>query len=258
MKTWKLGICAPLSRMEEAKALGYDYIEPALSALAALSDAEFDAALERARTIGLPVEAMNVFLPGSIRLTGPQVDADAIAAYLEKALARAAAFGVQVVVFGSGGARSYPEGFDKDAAMAQIHDFLRICGEIAARHGIVIAIEPLNRRESNVIHLVAEAVALTRETDLPAVRALGDTYHMALEEEPLSALCDAGALLAHVHVANPEGRRYPAPGDGCDYRAVFAALTQAGYTGRVSAEASGDFAVDGAETLRVLREAMGG
>ena len=106
---------------------------------------------------------------------------------------------------------------------------------------------------SNIINLVSEAVALSAILQLPNVKALGDTYHMAMCSEPLGALTMAGPLLAHVHTANALGRVLPKAGDGEDYPAIFRALKAAGYEGRVSCEASfQDFEADALAAFQVL------
>ena len=68
----QVGYCVPVQGLEAAKAAGFDYVELGATAVAALSDAEFEVALEHARQVGLPTPNANLFLPGTIRLTGPE------------------------------------------------------------------------------------------------------------------------------------------------------------------------------------------
>lgn len=250
----KLGLCAPLSRAQDVQSMGYDYIEPGLSALAALPEEAFEEALAGAKTSGLPVEAANQFVPAALPLVGPEVDKAAVQAYVEGALRRASALGVQVVVFGSGGARQVPAGFSHDGGLSQVAEFLRLCNPIADANGLRIAIEPLCQRECNLLNTVMESTALARLLRQDAIGVLGDTYHMFREGEPFSSFSKAGGLLLHVHVANPQGRLYPRPGDGYDYAALFDALHAAGYDGRVSVEVGEDAFDEGAPAaLEVLR-----
>lgn len=256
MHQWKIGVCTPPENARAAREAGFDYIEPALAPIAAMTDDQFARTVDTLGGAGIPVEAVNVFLPGTLRLTGPAVDWSAIETYVRGAIPRAAKLGARVLVFGSGAARRCPEGFPADAAIAQIEDFLRLCGRVAEPLGVCVVIEPLNAKECNAIHTVAEAVAIARRVAHPAVCALGDTYHMALEGEPFRTLTDAGALLRHVHVANPAGRVYPAPDDGCDWDGLFAALAAASYTARVSVEGgTSDFARDAVLALETLHGA---
>ena len=83
-----------------------------------------------------------------------------------------------------------------------------------------------------------------------------DYYHFAVENEDFSAVGKAGAFIRHAHAANPNGRVFPAPGDGADYRGFIHALRSAGYDGNLSVEAScADFERDAAAALTALKEA---
>ena len=89
---------------------------------------------------GIRCEACNNFFPGRIRLTGPDVDEQAVRAYYAKALERAATLGVKSIVFGSAGAKRVPEGFDMDRAYQQVVQVTRETGEAAAKYGITIVL----------------------------------------------------------------------------------------------------------------------
>src|SRR5437870_11110789 len=70
----KVGYCTPLKNLEAAKAAGFDYVELGTTEIAALSDADFDAAAERIRALGIATPAANNFLPATLKVTGPQTD----------------------------------------------------------------------------------------------------------------------------------------------------------------------------------------
>jgi sugar phosphate isomerase/epimerase len=252
----RLGICADLSLATEVAFLGYDYIEGNLTALADMAEKDFFALCARMRDLPICAEAFNCMLPASLPVTGPNVSAGAIHAHLDRAFERAVQLGAEVVVFGSGGARSSPEGWPMDVAWRQIVNFLRMAERHNAVAGLICAIEPLRRQESNLINLVTEAMALASIVQQPHVRVLADSYHMKLSHEPYSVFEAVGPMLAHVHTANSIGRTFPKDGDGEDYRALFAALKGIGYAGRVSVEGQcEDFSRDAAQALKVLTEA---
>jgi len=69
---------------------------------------------------------------------------------------------------------------------------------------------------------------------------------MGCNGEDYADILQTGADLRHCHIARPEGRKYPLPGDGYDYAPFFAALRENGYTARLSIEAS---PVNGPEDL---------
>jgi len=58
--------------VEDLKDFGFDYIELAMSGVAALSDSEFTALAGRLKKVGLPCEACNNFFPPRLRLTGAE------------------------------------------------------------------------------------------------------------------------------------------------------------------------------------------
>lgn len=252
----RLGICTDISNIGIVENCGFEYMETGLAALAAMSEAEYGRAVQQVDAAGIRVEACNGMLPPEVRVTGPDVSAQRIHDYLDHAFARARRLGVEVVVFGSAGARNVPEGFDIDVAWRQIGNFLRIAQGHAQDFGITVAIEPLRRAESNIINLVSEAVLISSLMQLKNVRALGDTYHMAMCAEPLSALTQAGHMLAHVHTANALGRILPREGDGENYAGIFEALRLGGYDARVSCEAGHtDFAADAKAAFQALHRA---
>ena len=179
--------------------LGYDYFELPLANLAALPEDEFAALAEGIERSGIHSEACNIFFPRTVRLTGDDVDPARIEAYTAHAIGRAARLGTRIIVFGSGGARNIPEGFPAGHAWDQLVEALRLVAPIAQAHDITIVIEPLNRRESNIINTAAEGLALARQVDRPSIRLLVDYYHLTLEHESPQILLEARDYVKHVH-----------------------------------------------------------
>ena len=252
----KIGVCTGLENIRAAKRAGFEYLEFSLSVLTRATEPEFYDICQKINDSGLPVEVCNGMLPGDFKIVGPNVNAQTLREYLSLAFDRARLLGAKVVVFGSGGARSIPDGWAADTGWRQIANFLQLAEKHAEDADIQIAIEPLRKMESNLLNYVSEATLMASLLQLKNVRVLGDTFHMAVGAEPLSALTTAGSLLAHVHVANPIGRAYPKRGDGEDYSKLFRALTDGGYDGRVSVEALySDFEAEAAEAYQALAEA---
>ena len=249
----KIGICTSPEMLAVAKGMGFDYAELNLSAVADLPEAEFDAVCASVRAAGLPVEAMNVLFPGYISLVGAEADAAATKAYLERAFVRAAALGVQVVVFGSGRARKRPDDVSEADARAALCAAAQMIGEAAKPHGIMVVIEPLNTGETNTINSVADGAALMREAAHPNVGLLADFYHMSLENEPMDNIAAAGVLM-HTHIARGAKRTFPLTREEDDYEGFFRALKGIGYTGRMSIEGQADdFQTDAPAALAFLR-----
>lgn len=250
----RFGWCAGIDRAQALAEAGYDYIELSVAGDLIPEQDETTWAERRKAIEGAPLtpEAFNSFVRTG-KIVGPEADPERLRRYVETALTRAGQVGGKIVVFGSGGARNIPEGFDPAAALRQIHDFLGFCADGADRTGVTVVIEPLERAECNLILKVSEAAALARELNRSGVRALADTWHMAQEEEPLSAVLDAADVLAHLHTADD---RRNAPGTGrYDHTALFRTLRAAGYDARLSIECNppqGDFAAQAAISLEHL------
>ena len=235
----KVGICTPVENAASARAAGFEYVEDSVQGLlqGLTPDAEWSGA-KRVASADLPVPACNMLVPGSLKITGPQADPDALRPYMRTVLRRAGDLGVRTLVFGSGGARNVPDGFDRGQAKRQIVAFLRDAAADARAAGVTVVVEPLNRKECNVINSVAEAMEYVAAVDHPNVRCLLDTYHFWLEAEPLDNLKAHVRSISHVHLADAAGRVAPGLSGTADYKPVFRILKDAGYDGLVSFEGS--------------------
>ena len=233
----RLGICTSIDNAATMAAIGYDYVELGMSTVTRISDEEYAELLAKVKAAPLPVEAMNGMIPADYVLCSEDCDSEAVKAYLTKAFTRASELGVQVVVFGSGGARKLPEGMRHADGFKYLIRYLQLAGSMAADHGISIAIEPLRAAECNIIHHVYEAQWLATQVGRKNVGALADLYHMMAGNEDCSALTYKKGVI-HCHIADRANRAYPVAGDGsqADYAEFFTALKSHGYTGRVSIE----------------------
>jgi D-psicose/D-tagatose/L-ribulose 3-epimerase len=253
-----VGYCIGLKGLETAKAAGFDYVELGTTEIAALSDSEFEEAVERAKQVGIPTPNANLFLPGTMRLTGPEaVDAEQQMVYVRKAFARLAKLGVKILCFGSGGARRVPDGFPKEEAFKQLVAFGKRIAPEARANGITVVIEPLRKQETNIINTTAEGLELVNAVADPNFELLVDFYHLASETEDPAIILRARDHIRHLHMANPQGRVFPLAWDEFDYAPFFANLRQIGYTGRISIEASSkDVPSEAPRAIALLRRAF--
>lgn len=235
------GLCASFQQIASLSTPTIDYLEESVVSflMPESSQADFEAHLAEARRLApVPIETANLFLPADLALVAtPErpVDTRRLEQYVRTALRRAEQAGIRLIVFGSGKARVCPEGYAHNQAVQQIADHLARWGPWASQHGVQIALEPLRYEETNMLNTVAESGALVAQIATPGVSLLVDTYHMASNrEDPLSILSVA-PFIAHVHVAELEGRRAPGTHQE-DLRPYFRALRQAGYDGRISLE----------------------
>jgi len=109
-----------------------------------------------------------------------------------------------------------------------------ICDE-AARNGVTLLLEPVNRFESDYLNTVGHAARLCRAVDHPNLGLTADFFHMQMEElNAEDAIRAAGACVRHVHVAE-NTRVEPGPGS-MDFDPGFRALKAIGYTGVIEVE----------------------
>ena len=105
-----------------------------------------------------------------------------------------------------------------------------VIAPITEQYGKVLAIEPLNYSECNIVNTVADSIRVVRAVNLPSVRTLIDFYHVRYNGEDIESFVEYGKYIEHVHVASFNNhRRFPAPYDGEDYRGFFEVLRRAGY-----------------------------
>ena len=198
-------------------------------------------------------ECFNSFIPADLKVTGPDVDKARLDNYLAAATERAAELSGEIIVFGSGDARQVPEGFSRARAHDQILEFLEAAANYAGKHGLIIAIEHLNRSETNMINSIAEAVQFADELGKPEVQILVDFYHQMLEDETFDEIVRAGERIVHVHVADTD-RLYPGSGK-YDYQRFARSLADAGYSKRVSVECNfRDFDREVPQSIQFLHE----
>ncbi|UCD74479.1 MAG: sugar phosphate isomerase/epimerase [Phycisphaerales bacterium] len=254
-----IGVCTSVANAALLREAGAAYIEEGVRGLLIPDrpDEEFAEKLKAAEQCGLPVRAANGFLPGSLKCVGPEANHEAVLAFAETAFRRAALVGIRHIVFGSSGARSIPDGFDRRQAELQFVALLGKMAMLARPHNVVIVIEPLNRRETNFINSVEEGAMLARAVQHPNVMLLADIYHMLCENEPAENIRAAGDLIRHLHIAEKEGRRAPGVG-GEDFTPYFQALHDIGYKGGISIECRwSEMAEELPKAVKTMREQMG-
>lgn len=242
-----------IEMIEKMAALDFDYAELSLAHIAVLPDAEFRGLAGRVERSGLRCEACNNFFPHAVRLTGADVRLPAALDYAARAMERAARLGARIIVFGSADAKNVPRGYGRGAAWSQIVELLQHLGPMARRHGLTIAIEPINRAESNIVNRVAEGLQLMREVNHPGIRLLVDYYHLMMEREDPAIILEAGDAIVHVHFAQVQGRAFPTRWETV-FTPFFGNLHRIRYEGRCSIEAfTEDFTADARRALHTLR-----
>lgn len=134
-------------------------------------------------------------------------------------------------------------------------DILPELGEVAQKAGTRLMMEPLNRGEAWFLRLLADAAAICRDVNHPAVCMMGDFYHMRIEEtSDLGAFISGGKYVHHVHVAS---RKRNLPGqDERSFVEGFKGLKWIGYRDCCSFECGviGNREVEIPKSLAFLRK----
>jgi sugar phosphate isomerase/epimerase len=221
-----------------ARTLGFDAIE-----LRGRGDLAFAARLpelRRARAAGVPMPTVCVEMDHFIGDFDRERAADALANLRSQLSVIAEIGGIGAMTPAAWGmfSRRLPPFEPPRSAAADrqvLVDALGRLGEHAHREGVTLFLEPLNRYEDHMVNRLDEAVALCVAVGSPAVRVVGDFFHMNIEEDdPHRALRAAAAHLGHLQVS--DSNRYQ-PGAGhLDWPALLGTVTDLGYTGHLALE----------------------
>lgn len=244
----KIGVCAPPQFWAAVKKQGYDHVEWNFSVIAKYTEQEMAQVLAQKQALGLDIPSCNGFFPGGFVMFGE--DRAAIEAwtreYARAGFERAAKFGADVAVMGSGYARNVPEGMDIAEAKERFAALMRILGEEGERFGIRVAIEPLQKKETNFLHTLEEGAEICAMTDHPNVGLTLDVFHFWAGGEPLSNIEKYKKYVFHAHLARPQAdRKAPTEADLADCLVYRDALRAIGYDDKISLEpVYGDFVAD--------------
>ena len=113
---------------------------------------------------------------------------------------------------------------------ARTADALRPLAEFAWQEGVRLAIEPLNRFETDFLNTALDGIGFVRAIGSPGAGLLLDTFHMHIEEKDSArAIESAGEADALVHFhASENDRGMPGSGQVC-WQEVSDALEEADY-----------------------------
>ena len=226
-------------RLEKAARLGYDGVELMASRPGELDPAEMHGQLSRC---GLQVAAIAsgalALLDRLTLLAADRETSRSAEARLDQLIELAAALGAPIVTIGGfRGRLANPTWTDPSGARAHLVEVLRRAAQRAAAAGVRLALEPLNRYESDIVNNADEGLALIDEVGHGNLGLLLDTFHMNIEEANIAASIEhamASGNLWHIHLG--DSNRLP-PGQGhIDFGEIVATLRRTGYDGYLSAE----------------------
>ena len=112
---------------------------------------------------------------------------------------------------------------------------LKILGDYALQHNVKLALEPLNRYETDFINTCEQVLKLIADVGSEALMVHLDSFHMNLEEkDPALAIKLAGNKLALLHASGSD--RGTPGGDQINWDRIFAALDNINYQGDIVIE----------------------
>jgi sugar phosphate isomerase/epimerase len=233
-----IGIVQNIENDSLLQRYGYRYLVESVGKLISprtVTDEQFQSNVLKIKDLQVPMYAFNIFIPGELKIVGPDVNEAALLTYVDKVFQRCQATGVNRIIWGSGGSRRVPEGFDRTKAKDQFVSMARKIADKASRYNITLALENLNSTETNFITTVEEAVDIVKKVDHKNLRLCVDIYHMLKEGEPPSSILKTKGYVIYCEVAEKEGRTPPGV-QGDDFRPYFSALKQVGYNDKIMIE----------------------
>jgi sugar phosphate isomerase/epimerase len=128
-----------------------------------------------------------------------------------------------------------PAGQAHTQSMQYLIESLQECATLAALDGVRLALEPLNRYETDLVHNATQGLDLLKQVGAANFGLLLDTFHMNIEEPSIEeSIQHCGKHIFHFHVA--DSNRW-CPGSGhLDFQLILNTLAETGYTGWVSGE----------------------
>jgi sugar phosphate isomerase/epimerase len=216
-----------------AAALGFDAVEVFPRSVEEMNAKELKLLLKQHR---LKLAAMGTgagWLVGKLRLTDPNAEIrNRARAFIAAVIDFAGSFGAPAIV---GSMQGRWEGENREQAVGWLREALDQLGPRAAALRVPLLFEPLNRYETNLVHSVADGLALLKPLRTRNVKLLMDLFHANIEEPSLAdALRLAGPDLGHLHFA--DSNRWAVGMGHTDVGPVAEALQEIGYKGYVSAE----------------------
>ena len=250
--------CAPFSQkdigvIDKVADLGFDYIELGFAS----EEPPFKTAEVKKRIQEDKLRCgVCSFLPGDRDIANPDPEVRRRGvAYMQALIATTAAIGGEILsgpLYAELFRTRYIPEQERQREWEWSVQSLRQVAKSADTHGVTLALEPLNRFETDFLNLSSQAVKLAEDVASKAVGILLDTFHMHIEEKNQgAAIRRAGKHLKHFHTCeNDRG----SPGTGqVDWPDVRSALTDIGYSGCLVIEGFNPDVVDLANGARIWR-----
>ena len=225
-----------LELMDRAKAIGFDLLEICVEDPETIDVA---AIRERSERTGVAVTICGAFGPAR-DLSAEDFDArEAALAYLARCIDFAEALHSPFVsgpMYATTGVTRLLSDDVRKRQWGRAVASLERAAAYAAECGVKLAVEPLNRFETDLVNTVDQGLKLVADVGADNLGLLLDTFHMNIEEKNIPAAIRraAGRVVEFHACANDRGT----PGDDHQpWRDIAAALHETGFDGPIVIEA---------------------
>ncbi len=202
------------------------------------SDADFARVKKLARSFGLGIDAIDGqpnWKKRPVSMVNPD-DREGFLADVRAAIGFARKLEVPQIILMSGDEIA---GRPRQEQYASMLEGARRAGELAAKAGVTLIVEPLNAKVNHkgfFLTTCTEGLKLVKEVDSPHVKLLFDLYHEQVQAgNVIRTAVEAAPCVAVYHVADNPGRHDPGTGE-MNYASIYKAIQKAGYAGYITME----------------------
>jgi D-psicose/D-tagatose/L-ribulose 3-epimerase len=171
------------------------------------TDLELDAVGKLWNEAGIEIVGMQALLFGTqgLNIFGSDDSQAAMLAHLDGVCRVGSHLGANRLVFGSPRNRD-ATGWEPAAARLRAVEFFKRLGEVAARHAVVVCLEPNPARYNcNFMTTTSEAADIVRAVGMSQIRLQFDTGSVRVnDEDAMAELVAHGELVGHVHLSEPD------------------------------------------------------
>jgi D-psicose/D-tagatose/L-ribulose 3-epimerase len=235
------------------KSMGFDILEISVENPDLIDSAQVNAILKENQLDGIICGAFG--LDRNICSTDPQIVANA-KSYLCRLIDQATEIGSPVVcgpMYSAVGKDHLSDEVARKAEWERSVAGIREMAGYAASQGVKLAMEPLNRFETDLINVVSQGLKFCHDTEMENVGLHLDTFHMHLEEKSSAAAIRlADKKIFHVHACEND-RGVPGTGQ-VRWDEIAQALKDVQYPGPVVIESFTDQVKEIARAVCIWRE----
>lgn len=226
---------ADLPLIAEFKSYGADVIELAVVDPASITVSKLVEALN-ASDMKRPI-VCGAMIPG-LDLRGNDQEQTDCVTYISELIEMAGEIGSTVVCgpfYSTTGRANSHTAEEREAQLCVIAGHLKSLSKQAQATGVTLAIEPLNRFETDCVNTLSQAVDLIERVGCSALKIHIDTFHMNIEEDDsAAAILAAASHIGHVHAS--ASHRGLLGQDQVAWDEVLGALQTIGYDGDIVIE----------------------